>query len=619
MAYPDWLNSLHTNITTDFVSPLPAKFKEEITFTVRIAKGHALKEIHLRCAPEGSGRFWPLSLSHSDAYFDYYRLTFIMRWKQFNYRFMIRTESEVYWFNTQGISQYETIEYHDFKLRTEPGLANWVHEKVFYQIFPDRFYNGNPARDKIDGTVTQTGETLTVKKWGDKPEGGFDFFNGDLEGIILKLDHLERLGVNGIYLNPIYLAPSNHRYDFLDYCAIDPGVGDDAVFAQLCDDLHDRGWHMMLDGVFNHTGAAHNWFNKMGLFDEPGAYQKEASPYDDFYTFHAHPHSYVGWWDHDSLPKLDYRSEKLREEIYRKDDSVIKYWLKAPFKIDAWRFDVANMQARYEDYQQGLEVWREIREAVRPDYPDVYLMGEHFYDGSELCQGDALDGQMNYKGFYYPILNWLSGKFDFNNNGTFEFVPVNNFNATAFVEQVSHFMQQVPFQNALQMYNLLNSHDRDRFITLLDCDKVKLRTAMIFLFTYVGVPSVYYGDEIGLEGKQDPDCRRTMPWDEKDWDMALFEDYQSLIQIRLEHPALQTGSIQWLYSGNNVCVFSRFLANETLLVVLSKDQNNDAVSFDITKAGLEGKRIQRLYGKGKAKVEGHECITDSHSSIYKIS
>lgn len=621
MSHPAWLSSVFSAVTTDFITPLPARYKEMLTIRLRVAQGSPVKAVYVRCAPEGSGRFWQMTRVESKQGFDIYSLQFQLNWKIFNYQFFLLTQQdETYWFNSMGIDTCHPVNHHDFRLNADPQLPDWVTDTVFYQIFPDRFYNGNAARNYQPGEKTISGESVTVKNWGELPEGNFDFFNGDLEGVQQKLDHLQRLGVNGLYLNPILLAPSNHHYDFLDYFEIDPHLGDLEVFGQLVDDVHQRGMTMMLDGVFNHTGASHRWFNKAGYFESIGAYDAEASPYDDFYIFNQHPDDYVGWWGFDSLPKLNYQSQKLRDAIYRDDDSVIKTWLKPPYNIDAWRFDVANMQARYEGYQAGYEVWKETRQAVKADFPNAYLMGEHFYDGSELCQGDALDAQMNYMGFYYPIFNWLTGIFDFNADGQYTRVPYQNCSGITFQQQLQQFLAQVPYQNALQMYNLLNSHDRPRLISVLQGDRQKLTTALIFLFSYVGVPSVYYGDEVGLEGEGDPDCRRCMPWDESQWDMTLFSQYQQLIALRKASAALKTGALQWLHVSDDAVVYCRFLGAQRFVIVLHNPRHHASAESILIDATVLGQMtdVTTVFGSAQANVVEQQLRLPAASAIYQL-
>ena len=361
----------------------------------------------------------------------------------------------------------------------------------------------------------------------------------------------------------------------------------------------------MLDGIFNHCGAAHRWFNRYNAFEHEGAYNSVNSAQADYFIFYQHPHSYEGWWGHESLPKLDYRSQKLRDAIYRNADSAIQYWLAPPRAIDGWRFDVANMTARLGTYQAGREVWAEVRTAVKANYPDSYLLGEHFYDGTDLLQGDALDGNMNYIGFYYPILHWMSGKFDFGADGSRKTVPHVNFDGVAFQQQLLDYFSITPWQHALANYNLLNSHDRPRIITLLNGDLERLRTALVFLFTFVGIPSVYYGDEIGLPGGGDPDCRRCMEWDEGRWNKPLFELYQSLISMRKLTRALQKGALQWLLVESGVVAYARSLAGQSVITVLVPTPIDAMCTIPLGNLGLGEAEQWLAIDQGSVAIQAH--------------
>jgi alpha-glucosidase len=617
----DWLETLFHAVTEDYVTPYPPRVGNNIKLQLRVRRPHDVGEIYVRCAPEGSGRFWSLKCVSRDDAFDYYAIEFPLHWQRFAYRFFVVTSAGTQmWYNAREICAHEPNDHNNFVVIADHDMPDWLDDRVFYQIFPDRFCNGNSARNYADGTRAVTGETIKVKAWGDAPEGGFDFFNGDLEGILQNVDHFTRLGVNALYLTPIFLAPSNHKYDIQDYYQIDPHVGDDAVFQALTDALHQRDIRIVLDGIFNHCGAAHRWFNRYQAFADVGAYNSVDSLYADYFVFYEHPHRYEGWWGHESLPKLNYRSQALREAIYRRDDSVIQYWLQAPRNIDGWRFDVANMTARQGTYQAGTEVWREVRAAVKAQFPSAYLLGEHFYDGTELLQGDALDGNMNYMGFYYPILHWMSQKFDFGADGQRKTIPCRGYNGIHFHRQLLDFISIVPWQHARANYNMLNSHDRPRMITLLQGDQARMRTALIFLFGYVGVPAIYYGDEIGMEGGADPDCRRCMVWDERQWPADLFEFYGRLIDLRKANRALQRGSLQWLVVAENVVVFARQLGNSITLIVLVYASDDVVLPIPLTRLGLSDKTLWQDVLQGKNYVGCDDVLSvPSESAVYTLS
>ena len=602
-----WQDTFLFSVNDDFIEPWVPDPQQDVTIKCKFYRSNPITHIYLRCAPEGSGRHWTMQAEpgSEDDFYVTYTITIPMRWQRFAFRFVVVTDSEVFWFNQRGCLQYEPPAQHDFVLLLAHNTPAWVFKSVFYQIFPDRFANGNPALDHQPGKTATSGESITVKAWGDQPEGGFDFFGGDIEGITQRIDHLTELGVNAIYLNPIFLAPSNHRYDLEDYFSIDPHLGDEQTFVKLVDTLHDREIKIILDGVFNHVGWGHRWFNRFGRFETQGAYQSEQSEYADFFSFQSHPDKYVGWFGFDSLPKLNFQSQKLRDYLYGASDSVMKFWLAEPYKLDGWRFDVANMTARYGTYQAGIEVWREVKASVRADYPDAYLLGEHFYDGSDLCQGDALDGVMNYMGFYYPVLYWLRDKVDFAADGQREHFPTTNYSGCSAQAQMAEYFAQIPEQQARSMLNLLTSHDRPRLNTLLEFNEDKLRAARFILFAYCGAPSIYYGDEIGLAGGDDPDCRRTMPWNREEWDESLFAEYQALISLRITSATLQHGALKWILITDDLLVFARIYQNDIILCVAPKNAANASeIDIPLWKIGVNNSKFSTLIGE----TQQYQCL-----------
>ncbi len=618
-----WLDTVFFGITPDFISPVSPRYGESVEITLRVAKDHSLEKVFFRFAPDGEETLLEMRPTRADHFFQYFSVRFVLKWPQLRFRFLLLTsDSLLYWYNHRTISTSTPLDLFDFQCLVDFQGTEWVPEAVFYQIFPDRFHNGNPQRNYQDQEYAYGSGAVRVRNWGDSPlhfaHGyGLDFFNGDLDGVLQKIDYFQRLGITALYFNPIFTAPSNHRYDIQDYFAVDPHLGDAELFSQLTQEFHQRGIRIMLDGIINHSGVASRWFNALNWYDEPGAYNAESSPYDDFYIFYQHPEQYEMWLGIPTLPKLNYRSEKLRNMVYRDADSVLKYWLKSPFSIDGWRFDVANMTARQEGFQGYLEVWREIRQELKALNPEAYLMGEHFFDGTDLLQGDCLDGNMNYQGFYFPVIRWLSEQHDFRADTGPHRLTVPR-NAHDFVSQIQDFMSRLPLQIVLRMFNFLNSHDRPRLISLLQGNTQRLLTAMYCLFTFPGTPSVYYGDEIGLEGGPDPDNRRCMVWDEAEWNEKLFQRYQQLIQFRSQSEALQRGNLQWLLTTSNTVVYARFTSEETWVVVLSKDALEAQLEIPVWILGkLHGTAVSALDNQPYPFAEGLLCVPE-HSELLKI-
>ncbi|MDD2717566.1 MAG: alpha-amylase family glycosyl hydrolase [Candidatus Wallbacteria bacterium] len=593
----NWLETVFSCPSAQFLNPEYPKQGEEIIISIRVSRENRIRKIFLRTSPEGEEILQEMQPGKVDRFFLYYSITTRFYTAKISYRFFIMAcDGRFYHYNNRGIQSTTPLDCFDFKLLTERS-PSWTAEAVFYQIFPDRFYNGNPARNYRDNEYSYQKKKVKVRQWGETP-GSFsgalstyqyiDFYNGDLEGILTKLDYLNQLGVNCLYLTPIFLSPSNHKYDTQDYFEIDPHLGDKKVFSELTAELRRRGMRIILDGVFNHSGISCSWFNQSS--DKSGACSSDPS-FREFYTF-LDKDKYECWLGVSSLPKLNFKSVRLRDLLYRKSDSVMQYWMREPFSIDGWRYDVANMLARQKDFQEYVQVWHEIRIALKSLNPESYLMGEHFFDGTELLTENCLDGLMNYQGFYFPIYRWLTGKSDFKSDGRGQNLEI-TFTGLDAAAQMQDFFSAIPWQKALGQYNLLNSHDRPRLISVLGGDLNKLKTAILALFTFPGIPSLFYGDEIGLEGLRDPDCRRCMIWEERDWNSGLLSHYKKLIKLRKKSGALQSGSFQWLHSDEKSLSFSRFNQSETLVTVLSPE--NKAVLVPVWRLGyLDGEAESAL-------------------------
>jgi len=361
--------------------------------------------------------------------------------------------------------------------------------------------------------------------------------------------------VNAIYFNPIFTAYSNHRYDVVDYYNVDPHLGGDAALISLRRATAERGMRFIVDIVPNHCGVEHPWFT--AALKDPNA------PTAEYFTFHQHPDDYECWLGVKGLPKLNYRSQAVREIIYGGADSVFRYWLKAPYAVDGWRVDVANMLARHGKDQLEAEVWAGIRQAVKEANPAAYLLGENFFDGTPQLQGDSLDATMNYAGFGNPIGFWLN-QFQVNQHGEPRNVKSNiPWETQALVDSWQASRAAIPWVIARQQFNLLGSHDTLRILNILNHDQARNRLAVAFLLTYVGVPCIYYGDEIGMSS----DSRDCMIWDSTQWDVELRSFYQSLIKLRRTAPALIEGGFQVLLVEENVLAYLRDTDKQQIIVV----------------------------------------------------
>ncbi len=595
-----WTAGLHHNGSALYVSnPLPT-YGETVTVRLRAPLNAPIRDIFIRTAPDGERHFEPMRIAQKDTVSAWWDGRLPVNMPRVPYRFRVMSSEGAYCLNALGVSRADAPDWFDFKLLADFAAPSWLEDTVFYQIFPDRFYNADPSNDVPPGAWSR-GEFKTQRReWGAPPlpyskAGNIDYYGGDLAGITQKLDYLVDLGVNALYLTPIFVAYSNHRYDIADYERVDPYLGGDAALAELRQAMNRAGMRLILDVTPNHLGAQHPWFT--AALADPNA------PTAEYFTFHEHPHNYESWLGVRSLVKLNYRSEKLRDAMYRAENSVLRRWMREPYRIDGWRLDVANMVARQGAIQLAHKVGRQMRRAVKSDNPEAYLFGENWYDGTPHLQGDELDATMNYQGFTMPLWTWLAGR-DHN-------LPPRPWTETmllpgeSLAEQWANFRGTVPWVIARQQFNLLGSHDTPRILTIVNGDKALMKLGVAVLMTYPGVPCVYYGDEIGMEGGQDPDNRRTMPWDDATWAKEMRAHYQKLIQLRRTAPALLRGGFQQVYAEGGLIVYLRQSAEQRLLVVGYRGPEA-LVSVDVPvwHAGLaDGTTLTDLLGSSVLTVQ----------------
>ena len=488
----------------------------------------------------------------------------------------------------------------------DTGTPDWFGRGVTYQIFPDRFRRtGTPD---VSGMV---GHRWLHESWDDQPvfrpdEDGQitnrDFFGGSLAGITEKLDYLQSLSVTTLYLNPIFEAASNHRYDTADYRAIDPLLGDEETFRTLCREAHKRGMRVMLDGVFNHTGSRSRYFNADGFYPELGAAQSQDSPYYDWYSFHPWPTDYDAWWGVKTLPAVNEQRPAYRQFIFKGEDSVVRHWLRCG--ADGWRLDVADELPG--DFIAG------IRRAIEDEKPDGYLLGEVWEDGSNKVAysqrrryllGRETHGLMNYP-LRTALLRWLGGG-----------------DAAEFRESMETLRANYPPAAFYGAMNFLGTHDTPRILTLLGAEhipaakeeraafalspaqlargKAKLRLAGMLLYGFPGSPTLFYGDEAGMQGFEDPLNRGTYPWGRED--TGLLDFFRALGRLRKERRSLQSGSLTYIYAQGGGLVITREHEGETTMVALNA--GDEALTLTLpwprgtAEDGLTGQRFLAVNGQ----------------------
>ena len=570
-AWPPYAASIHHDGSSRYVrlagGGSDARLGEEVTLRLRASPAAPLERVVLRTCPDGEQAWAELQPEPvAEPACRWWQITLRLTMPLTAYRFLIFTPEGAWWYNAAGLHHHTPTDAEDFRLLAGYAAPTWVRDSVFYQIFPDRFADGDPHNNVRDGEYDYRGLRPRARRWGETPGQGLaalvEFFGGDLAGIEQHLDYLADLGVNALYLNPVFTAFSNHRYDVVDYENVDPHLGGNAALAALRRAATGHGLRYLLDIVPNHSGVAHPWFQ--------AAQADPAAPTAEFFTFRRHPEDYECWLGVRSLPKLNYRSQALRDVIYAGPEAIFRRWLRPPYAADGWRIDVANMLARQGADQLGEEISRGIRAAVKAENPSAYLLGENFFDGSAQLQGDMWDATMNYAGFMHPVRHWLSG-FQVRAPGTpAPWTAAPPWPTAALVETWQANRAAIPWTIARQQFNLLGSHDTPRILHLVDGDPARNRLAVALLFTAVGVPCVYYGNEIGLGAPGNPEPRDCMVWDAAWWDTELLGLYKTLIRLRRTSPALIEGGFQVLAADSNRLAYLRDAETEQIIVVANR-------------------------------------------------
>lgn len=522
------------------------------------------------------------------------------------YCFKLITESGQWWLHGGGVSpRMPGLESH-FRYNARHQPPAWVRQQLFYQIFPDRFANGDSSISVHSGEYCLRGDQRpTVRKEWEDPvsshgqTGSSEFYGGDLAGIESKLDYLQDLGITALYLNPIFTAPSNHKYDTTNYLTIDSHLGTNEQFSGMVMNLHDRGMRVVLDAVFNHTSADHPWFDKYGRNDtgqEPGAYGHPSSCFREFYQFTGSSNEYVGWKGLASLPKLNFTSPDVRDYIYDGEHAVIKHWLREPYGIDGWRFDVIHMLGEGAGARHNDRYVKAFRASAKSVNQECYVLGEHFFEASGWLQGDQEDGAMNYFGFGHPVRAFLCQK-------DIAYHPC-QLDARELRKWLDEARAKIPWLNQLSQLNQLDSHDTMRFLTLAGGDRQSVHLGLLMLFAYVGTPCIYYGTEVGLAGGMDPDNRRCFPWSGKESEHETFQWIQQLARLRKHYIVLQEGSLQWLYARNRQLGFARTLGDERVICLLNASDSSVELVLPLWQAGwTEGVVKDSLSGKEFQVIE----------------
>lgn len=631
--------------TEGYVYPPEPKESELVTFRFRTAKDDVD-----RVGLVTSADTYVMEKECTQGEFDYYTFETRLGEEPFRYCFEVQSGTEKYYYGRCGISR-EILEYYNFVVVPGFSTPDWAKGAVMYQIFTDRFYNGDKSNDVETNEYYYIGEySQRVTNWNKYPAnmGVREFYGGDLQGVMDKLDYLQDLGVEVVYFNPLFVSPSNHKYDIQDYDYIDPhygkivddggevlpnGVTDNSQatkykkrttglknleasnesFIKLVEELHRRGMKVILDGVFNHCGSFNKWMDRERIYEgeedyEPGAYVSADSPYRSYFRFFKEgpenwPYNgnYDGWWGHDTLPKLNYEdSVKLENYILY----IGRKWVSPPYNVDGWRLDVAADLGRSNEYNH--EFWQKFRRAVKDANPNALILAEHYGDPSDWLKGDEWDTVMNYDAFMEPVTWFLTGMEKHSDEAREELLG----NIDNFIGSMAHHMSNMLTPSLQVAMNELSNHDHSRFLTRTNhmvgrvehlgpeaaneyVNKAVMREAVVMQMTWVGAPTVYYGDEAGVCGFTDPDNRRTYPWGHEDQELIAF--HKEAIRIHKEHPALKTGSLKILGGEENILSYARFKGHDRIIVVINNRSERAEVKVPVWEAEIPIKcRMKRL-------------------------
>ena len=631
--------------TEGYVYPPEPKESELVTFRFRTAKDDVD-----RVGLVTSADTYVMEKECTQGEFDYYTFETRLGEEPFRYCFEVQSGTEKYYYGRCGISR-EILEYYNFVVVPGFSTPDWAKGAVMYQIFTDRFYNGDKSNDVETNEYYYIGDySRRVTNWDKYPAnmGVREFYGGDLQGVMDKLDYLQDLGVEVVYFNPLFVSPSNHKYDIQDYDYIDPhygkivddggevlpnGVTDNSqatkykkrttglknleasneLFIKLVEELHRRGMKVILDGVFNHCGSFNKWMDRERIYEgeedyEPGAYVSADSPYRSYFRFFKEgpenwPYNanYDGWWGHDTLPKLNYEdSVKLENYILY----IGRKWVSPPYNVDGWRLDVAADLGRSNEYNH--EFWQKFRRAVKDANPNALILAEHYGDPSDWLKGDEWDTVMNYDAFMEPVTWFLTGMEKHSDEAREELLG----NIDNFIGSMAHHMSNMLTPSLQVAMNELSNHDHSRFLTRTNhmvgrvehlgpeaaneyVNKAVMREAVVMQMTWVGAPTVYYGDEAGVCGFTDPDSRRTYPWGHEDQELIAF--HKEAIRIHKEHPALKTGSLKILGGEENILSYARFKGHDRIIVVINNRSERAEVKVPVWEAEIPIKcRMKRL-------------------------
>ncbi len=625
--------ALYSDTTADYVSPMEPEPFEELTIRFRTGKNNVDRVFLM-----SGGKAYLMTKVETEESFDFYAYTLKLGEEKFAYYFEVETGRVTMRYDVRGLVR-ETNEYYNFVIIPGFKTPKWAKGAVMYQIFVDRFCNGDTTNDVVTGEYNYINEHVhKVDNWEQYPANMDvrEFYGGDLQGVLDKMDYLQDLGIEVIYFNPLFVSPSNHKYDIQDYDYIDPHFGkiivdegevlttgdrdnthatryinrvtnkvnleaSNELFIQVVEEAHKRGMRVILDGVFNHCGSFNKWLDRERIYEnaegyEKGAYVSEESPYRDYFDFRAkywpYNPSYDGWWGHETLPKLNYEdSEKLFDYVMK----IAAKWVSPPFNADGWRLDVAADLGHSREYNHKF--WQEFRRVVKEANPEAIILAEHYGNTREWLQGNEWDTVMNYDAFMEPVTWFLTGMEKHSDEYREDLLG----NPESFWGAMKHHTSNMTMPSWQVAMNELSNHDHSRFLTRTSRkvgrtntlgpeaanhgnNKAIFREAVVMQMTWVGAPTIYYGDEAGLCGFTDPDNRRTYPWGKEDKELIQF--HKDIIRIHKENQSLRDGSIKYIDADYNYLAYGRFKKEECCVVVVNNNYHEITKTLTVWEVGV---------------------------------
>ncbi len=603
MTTPRWTRTIHTDTVAPWISPATPRRGDTITIRIRVARDAPIEALHLRLILDGIDHHVEAKPEHTGERFAWYVARFSLEQQSTHFHLLIRTtDGESYYVTRAGASSVFPTEEHDFTIDTLRHAPEWVASSVFYQIFPDRFYRGDEHLGVADGEIRRGEFASRSMPWESQPlpyeEGGsLDFFNGDLPGIEAKLDYLADLGVNALYLTPIFTAKTNHRYDCLDYFSVDSHLGGDDALASLVRTAHARQFRVLLDVSINHIGVEHEWAKGMAV--DQGLVEVVARREDG---------SVVNWAGVPELLKLDYAVPELCERIYKAKDSVVQRYLRDPFVIDGWRFDVASETGNRGPRQQGHQLWREIRTTVKGINPEAYIVGEHWHDSVAYVSGDQWDSAMNYFAGGRLMRMWMGEQDRFATGPAREGRSGRRITGGELRVLLDQHFNRIPSGMVHGQFNLLDSHDVTRLHTNTEVFDWEIYKGLIMLgFLLPGTFSIYYGDEVGIAGTLEGDHGKRFPmeWRTERWDRRFGLLYRAMIALKRGSEVLHRGSYRVLDAGENHLVLARFTDTRAILLVLNRSPEERDFEIDTAPLGICAAKAVEPGAIVTVRVEDH--------------